>query len=108
MLSLLEKPEGLSQQQLRPFEGSRQPPGGSTSSYTCSFGLDALPRSALGLLRQLKGRLPAGQELGLREAQAVLAAERQLFALRMEGFQHHDLGNPEAYWRSLQHFARGG
>lgn len=97
--------------------------------YVCNFGIDIMPgRATFELLRRLKAQQhvdasATGQsrkgattattagaasgtcELGLREVQAALAAQGRLHALHMDGFQHHDLGNPAAYWATLQHFA---
>lgn len=93
----------------------------SMQRYACNFGIDVMPgKSTFDVLRRLKAELqllshaaaagardpPLRRELGLREVQAALAAGGRLHALRMEGYLHHDLGNPAAYWAALQHFAK--
>lgn len=100
--AMLEKPgASVTAAQLSRFASAR---GGG---FACNFGIDILPSVAtFAALRRGKERLREGEsELGLRETQAEMARAGKLFALDMCGYQHHDVGNPEAYWTALQHFA---
>ena len=97
VVDMAEKPQDLA-----PFELQGEDKG----RYLSQLGLDVLPRSIFDELRAEQHRLAAQKdgtptELDLRKVMRSMQRERKLFACRVQGTRL-DIGNPEAYWKSLQ------
>jgi UTP-glucose-1-phosphate uridylyltransferase len=96
-----------------PRPASKNPSTLHSQRFVCNFGIDLLPWDVMDILehsrkqelyRRSLGHEP--REVGLREAQAVLQRQGRLYLQQLEPeFARHDIGNPEAYWKAMQHFA---
>ena len=73
--------------------------------FLCWFGLHAMTPELFTCLEQIeKNNANSGGELQLTEAQALLAAKGNYFALEIKG-DHFDTGSPEGYVNSVTTFA---
>ncbi len=97
--TVLEKPEtGLARNRLR-VEGLPE------DTFLCWFGLHAMTPDLFDCLARIARSTDSERdELGLTEAQALLASQRDYFALEIGG-EHFDTGSPDGYVAAVAAFA---